>query len=792
MTHDELLPDPDTIVDLPDFINALGRLRVGTGGATYRALAKKVGPLLRPPQQVSASTVHDVFSPHRRRLDFDLVTALLGAFGLDAATAERWRQACVRVHAAAKTGGPVGVFGQLPAELATFTGREQELKRLLSEASGSGAGAAVRTVVISAIEGMAGVGKTQLAVHVAHELVRSGRFTEVQLYVNLRGFDPHHAPTDPAAVLEGFLRELGVPGPNIPAGLDERSAMFRDRLHGREALIVLDNAADESQVRDLIPAGSDAMVLITSRRSLAGLDGASLVLLDPYELSEALDLLVKIVGADRVLAEPHAAREIIGLCGGLPLAVALAASRLRSRPRWTCADLARRLRANMVAGLGGDGSRSPWPVFELSYVGLPEPERRLFRLLALHPGQDVTADSVAALAGVTAVRANEGLELLADEHLLQPKQEGRYELHDLLRIYAHERLAADEPAAARAEAHGRVLSWYTVTADAAVRAKYPHMYMLELPASVTRGIQASFADEAEAVAWCAAELPNLTAAAWAAYESGDAILCSRISLPLARLLAVEGQWQDAAKMAHLGLEAAESAGDVAAQALAHHRSAGAIAMNGKGTEESQEHFMAALRLFRSIDDDAGVLDTYVAILGVGVQQPEADFDMAQEALAIARRIGNKVAEANVLFNLAGTLNRAQRPADALEYVLGSLAIVRDHGGRYAIAVNALGAGFTYLALEDYVNAEACYSEAVALFRETGDLYRHIECLHGLARALRGQGRPDEARQTVVEADMVLDSLDAARASQFRQRLESSPSRYSESTTIDPGGRAGAA
>ena len=198
MTTEEVLPDPAEATDLAEFIEALGRLRRWAGAPPYRTLAKRVVPLLRPPQQVAASTVIDVFKPHRRRLDFDLVAAIVRALGLDDAAVKRWMQACVRVHTTAKTGGTVGVFRQLPADMATFTGRESALKQLLAAArEPEDAGSSPKTVVISAVQGMAGIGKTQLAVRAAHTLVRSGRYTDIQLYVNLRGFDPELPPVDP-------------------------------------------------------------------------------------------------------------------------------------------------------------------------------------------------------------------------------------------------------------------------------------------------------------------------------------------------------------------------------------------------------------------------------------------------------------------------------------------------------------------------------------------------------------------------------------------------------------------
>jgi hypothetical protein len=376
-------PDPAEAGDLGEFIDALRRLRMWAGSPSYRALAKAVGPTLRPPQQLAHTTVGDLFKPGRRRLDLDLVTATVRALGLAEPAVAQWRAACVRVQAQQGDGGPMEVLRQLPGELATFTGRDDELRILMQVATAPGLDGRPVTVVVSAIEGTAGVGKTQLALRVAHELVRSGWYTDIQLYVNLRGFDGELAPSDPGQVLAVFLRQLGIAQAAIPEPLEQRAAMFRDQLRGKRALVLLDNAADEEQIRPLLPGGSGTFVLVTSRRRLSGLEGADLVVLDLFTRAEGLMLLTRIVGADRVAAEPEAAGEIVELCGRLPLAVALVASRLRSRPAWSIADLVQRIRADRISG-PGDAGRAPWP----------------------------------ALMGWEAHRAQAVLESLVDEHLL--------------------------------------------------------------------------------------------------------------------------------------------------------------------------------------------------------------------------------------------------------------------------------------------------------------------------------------------------------------------------------------
>ncbi len=446
--YDGAVPDPDEVRDLAGLIEALNLLRVASGNPSFRILARSVGLTLRPPQVLAHTTVRDLFQTRRRRLDVDLLMATVRALGLPDSEAARWRQACARLHVEAKLGVLPPVLHQLPAETAVFTGRERELAAVLKPAMASGERHVANAAAISAIDGMAGVGKTQLALHAAHELVRGGRFTDAQLYVDLRGFDADHPPVDPAVVLETFLRQLGVAAQRIPAVLEERAAMFRDQMHGRDALILLDNAAGEEQIRALIPASPSCLVLVTSRRSLAGLETASLHTLDVFNPAESVTLLARMAGNDRIAAEPEAAAAIAEACGFLPLAIALAASRLRARPTWTLAHLVHRLHAPGLDVFSA-GNRALRPILDLSYRGLPPSTKFLFCTLGLHPGDDFSAAAAAATGGTSATETDRILERLQDEHLLQRTASRRYRFHDLVRRYAAELIHTELTAAER-------------------------------------------------------------------------------------------------------------------------------------------------------------------------------------------------------------------------------------------------------------------------------------------------------------------------------------------------------
>lgn len=344
---------------------------------------------------------------------------------------------------------------QLPMDVAEFTGRAVELHELLTQE-------AVPTApTVSVITGMPGVGKTRLAVHAAHELVRGGEFAEVQLWSDLCGFDLERSPADPSVVLERFLRQLGVPTAAIPEAVEDRAALYRDQLASVDAMLLLDNAADEEQIRPLLPGGARCRVLITSRRLLTGLEGARRVSLDVFGFDEAVDLLTRIAGKERVDAEAGAARRLIECCDALPGAIALAARKLQAHPEWPIDELAGRLDAaeHRIDHLSV-GSQRLDALFDLSYRALPVVHQRVFRLLSLHPGQTFTSEATAALAGIAPHAAETALEALIDEHLVQFVSARRYRLHGLLRCYARNQVSREESPNARRIASRRVLEWH--------------------------------------------------------------------------------------------------------------------------------------------------------------------------------------------------------------------------------------------------------------------------------------------------------------------------------------------
>lgn len=360
---------------------------------------------------------------------------------------------------------------QLPADVSGFTGRVEYLHRLDGLLR---AGADAGSVVSAVIGGTAGVGKTALAVHWAHQV--AGKFPDGQLFIDLHGFSTAAPPVEPADALDRMLRALGLRGERIPANMDDRAALWRSTLAGRRVLIVLDNAATPAQVSPLLPGAPGCLVLVTSRRGLAGLEVTLRMSLDMMPLPEAQALFARTAGEDRVASQSQASIvETLELCGRLPLAIRIAAGRLRSHPVWRVADLVERLRDedHRLAELA-DESRGVASALDLSYEQCTAEQQRLYRLLGFHPGVEIEPYAMAALAGIGVVAARRGLDQLLDAHLLQETAAGRFVLHDLVRAHAASIAVEHGIDSPRGAAPGRrLLDFYRFTASIATDVAYP-------------------------------------------------------------------------------------------------------------------------------------------------------------------------------------------------------------------------------------------------------------------------------------------------------------------------------
>ncbi|MCA1671304.1 MAG: tetratricopeptide repeat protein, partial [Actinobacteria bacterium] len=477
-----------------------------------------------------------------------------------------------------------------------------QLSKLLDSTTEDGG-----TVVISAVSGTAGVGKTALALRWAHRV--RDEFPDGQLYVNLRGYDPDQ-PLSSGDALAGFLRALGLAGAEIPLEVDERAAAYRSLLDGRRMLVVLDNAGSVEQVRPLLPGTPSTVVVVTSRDALAGLvarDGAQRLDLDLLPPEDAVALLGALIGA-RVAAEPDAAAALAGQCARLPLALRLAAELAAARPTTPLAalvaELADEQRRLELFDAGGDPRTAIRVVFSWSYLHLPAEAARAFRLLGLHPGPDLDPYAAAALTHTSVEQAQHLLDLLARAHLVQAAIPGRYGMHDLLRAYATDRADLEDSEAERWVALTRLFDHYLATAAAAmdilVPAERHRRPRVPPPATPTSPV----ADPATARAWLDAERVTLTTVCAYTAAHGWPVHTTGLAGTLFRYLEVGGHYPNAVAIHAHALNAARDTGDRTGEAYAL-TNLGAVYWRQGHYQRATECLQQALTLFRAIGDRVG-------------------------------------------------------------------------------------------------------------------------------------------------------------------------------------------
>ncbi|MFI6317122.1 tetratricopeptide repeat protein [Nonomuraea sp. NPDC050556] len=635
----------------------------------------------------------------------------------------------------------------LPYDLADFTGRAAEIDMLLTSWSPG-----QRVVTITAIDGMAGIGKTSLAVHAAHRLAES--FPDGQLFVDLHAHTTGQSPIEPGAALEILLRQLGVPAERLPAPLADRSALWRAELADRRALIVLDNALDADQVRPLLPGASHSLVLITGRRRLVDLDGAQTLSLEVLTGADALELFTTIVG-ERALAEPLAALDVVQLCGFLPLAVRIAAARLRHRPRWNVTHLADRLRdqRKRLSELS-TAERGVAAAFTLSYQHLGEDQQRMFRLLGLHPGIDVDPHAAAALAGLPVDTAEALLEDLLDTHMLLQHEPGRYTLHDLLRQHARATAADEESTEERDAALTLLLDHYLHTAAAAMDLLYPDGR--ELRPRLPEPDEPPFTDRAEAEAWLATERDNLVRAA----SSGLPAHAVQLSPTLHRYLAEHTHHTDARTLHDAALRAARKLGDAVGEGRALVN-LGATYWHVGEYGQAEASFVRAMELHRATGDhmsEARALND----LG-GIHFTRHDYDQAHSYysrfLELCRRHGVRTGEAVGLGNLANVADRRGEHAQAGEYYRQVLDLARESGNRGVESKALEGLGLVHQRLGDYARARDYYGQMLELSRELGNRLHQSDAYRGLGEAARGLGEQERAVSEYATALSIADEAD---------------------------------
>ena len=517
---------------------------------------------------------------------------------------------------------PQPVPRQLPMAGRHFVGRAAELAGLTALLDLRGQ-QEPETVVISAIGGTAGVGKTALAVHWAHRA--AARFPDGQLYVNLRGFDPSGTPVPPDEAIRGFLDGMRVAPDRIPPSPQAREGLYRSLLAGRRMLIVLDNARDAGQVRPLLPGAPGCLVLVTSRSPLTSLVaavGAHTVPLDVLSDADGRALLSERLGRARITAEPEVVTELTALCAGLPLALAIVAARAAMRPGLSLATLAAEFRdaAGVLDVLdGGDALSSVRAALSWSYQQLPAQPARMFRLLSVHPGPDIAAPAAASLAGISLARARQLLDELIRANLLSGNSAGRFAFHDLLRAYAGERASAEDSEPERRAAMHRMLDCYLHSALGADLALFPHGDPVTVGAPQPGARPEEPASAQQAMAWFGAEHRVLLAVAAQAAEHGFDAHAWQLPVVLRTFADRRGYWHDYLPALHAADASARRMADRAGQALVQRQLGHVSTMLGR-YPDSRSHQRQALRLYRQLGDARGQGHTLIGLAGAAERQ----------------------------------------------------------------------------------------------------------------------------------------------------------------------------
>ena len=699
------------------FGQLLRRLRV-EAGLTQEELAEAAGLSPR-----SVSDLERGIHPTARKDTAQLLAQALGLTG----PARTVFEAAARGRPpadAVPAGGVAAATRTLPRDVTSFTGREAELRELMA-ASAEG----VHPVLgIHALGGMAGIGKTALAVHAAHRL--AARFPDGQIFLPLHGHTPGQRPVEPVDALASLLLMIGVPAERIPPGLTARMAVWRDRVAGQQLLLVLDDAAGSDQVRPLLPGHGASLVLVTSRRHLTTLEDARAVSLDTLPSSDAAGLLVRLAARAGLDPGDPAVAEITRLCGYLPLAIGMLARQLHHHPAWTPADVAADLadardRLELIAA----EDTSVAAAFDLSYQDLSPDQQRLFRRIGLHPGTDVDARSAAALDDTDAGPARRNLAALYDHYLLTEPAHGRYRMHDLIREHARA-LAAADPTPERDAALGRLLDYYLEAARSAAG---------RLP-------------QDEALAWLEAERASVHAAADYAAAHGRPGQACGLSEAMSEFFRRQGHWDQALALHGTALEAARRAGDQRAEASA-------LSHIGRIRHWSGERpaaiaaYTRALELYRDLGDGPAEAST---VYQLGVLQyylddyPAADADLAR-ALELYQNLGDRLGvaatlrELGIVRALSGDLNAA---AARLEQ---SLELYGDLDDPIGEAKTLMDLGEVQSDTGDYPAATANLTRALGFCRDLGDRPVEANVLKVLGKVQYQAGLYPAARESLTRA-----------------------------------------
>ncbi|MQA84256.1 MAG: tetratricopeptide repeat protein [Streptosporangiales bacterium] len=668
----------------------------------------------------------------------------------------------------------------LRRDIPEFVGRTEEMRQVLDAVAARPKGTAVPVV---AIHGMPGVGKTALAVHVAHQL--ADHYPDAQLYLELRAHHNIQDPVDPAAALGVLLRLVGVPAEQIPQGLDERAALWRAHLANRRVLLVLDDAAGAEQVSPLLPGTPECLVLITSRRRLIGLASVLPLPLDVFPPDDAAELLRRVVGPSRT-ADAEGVAEVVRLCGYLPLGIHIAGGQLRERRSWSVKDLVARL----VWGPHRPGrtrldDSTVTETFESSYQDLSDREQRMLRRLGLFPGSSFSVYVAAALTGTTWTDSERLLDALYEHHLIEEPSPRRFRLHDLLRDYARDLTLRDDTEPDRGLALDRLLDHYLLAGDWADRVLYPHRRRIDIHAEHPPVEAPPLHTREEAQQWLEVERANLLTAGQYAAAHGRLEHGALLPHVLAGYLETQGYWAEAATAHERAVTLWRDLGDRAGQARAQlelstirwrtghydealQQAADALALShetGNRHVEAEsldriglvywhvgryldalQHFEQARDIYRDVGDRQGEADTlsHTGAVSWHVARYDEALSHAQGALELYRAVGDRRGERNALNNVGDMLLRSGRYADALQHYEKALAIVHDIGGpqQEAILLNNVGVVYSYTG--DHQRALDCCRRALDIFRDLGDRRCEADALNNVGATYQRMLRHREA------------------------------------------------
>jgi DNA-binding SARP family transcriptional activator/tetratricopeptide (TPR) repeat protein len=668
---------------------------------------------------------------------------------------------------------PTVVPAQLPADVPGFAGRGEHLAWLDKLLAGVEADAPA-AVVISAVSGTAGVGKTALAVHWAHR-VRE-KFPDGQLYVNLRGFDPGGRVMEPAEALRGFLDALGVPPQRVPPGLEAQTGLYRSLLADKRVLVILDNARDAEHVRPLLPGAATALAIVTSRSQLTPLvaAGAQPLTLDVLSATEARELLADRLGVQTV-GEPDAMEKIVTCCARLPLALSIAAARAQQSgfPLSVLAGELADAGTRLDALDAGDAATQVRAVLSWSYQALTPAAARLFRLLGLHAGPDVSAAAAASLASHPPPQTRPLLTELVRANIISEHVPGRYAFHDLLRAYAADLTEAIDTPEQRRAAAGRLLDHYTHTAHTAARLLHPRRDPIPLPLTPpVAGVSPEHpADHQQAMAWLTAERSVLLATLAQAADAGYDRRACQLAWTLDTFLDWRGHWHDLAAAWQGALTAASRLGDLAVQVHVHRGLARSDIQLGR-YPEAHTHLQRALDLSALAGDHIRQAQTHhnFGYLWEREGQYGQALDHARQALTLFRAAGDRGGQAHSLNSVGWCYAMLGEHTQALTYCRQALTVHQELGDRYGEADTLPSLGFAHHHLAQYAQAIDCYQQALTLIRDLGNHYEEATTLSRLGDTQDAAGNPEAARTAWRHALTILIDLDHPDADTVRVKL----------------------